>query len=83
MIGCSNPDCEFYPYYGMAPHRHVGVTEDPASIFGSTRVDPKETWPANFEPDPEAEGCGTWHCPECMRRLSTPATSPKEDDNKG
>ncbi len=62
-----------YPYYGVAPHKHD--TTRTGSIIGSTVIDPKESWPANFSPDYE-EGdditkpipglCGTYtHCQKC------------------
>jgi len=56
----------FYPEYGVAPHTH---NLDAASGWiGSTRLMPKELWPANFREDPEAPGCGTYtHCPMCGR----------------
>lgn len=45
------------PYYGHAPHMH--------NTDGTTTFAPKDQYPANFEPDPESEGLGTWHCPTC------------------
>lgn len=45
------------PYYGHAPHTH--------NSDGTTTFAPNSEWPANFEPDPEEEGLGTWHCPSC------------------
>ena len=49
----------------MAPHQHVGLTDNPASFIGSTRVEPCEKWPDNFSEDPECEGCGVWTCQAC------------------
>lgn len=51
-----------FPCYGVAPHKHVGLTDDHSSIFGSTRIIPKNEWPDNFEEDPDAPGCGTYYC---------------------
>ena len=55
-----------YPHYGLAPHRHVNLTNDPRSFIGSTRTEPKDQWPKNFTEDSDAEGCGVWHCPDCF-----------------
>lgn len=63
-LACPNPDCHHYPMYGMAPHKHVGVSS-PETFIGSTQVDPKESWPKNFFEDSEAPGCGTYVCPDC------------------
>ena len=62
---CTDPDgvcC--YPTYGMAPHMHD--MNKTGSAIGSTVFLPRSEWPDNFDPDPDAEGCGTWtHCPKC------------------
>lgn len=62
---CTDPDgvcC--YPTYGMAPHTHD--MNKTGSAIGSTVFLPRSEWPDNFDPDPDAEGCGTWtHCPKC------------------
>jgi hypothetical protein len=50
-------------WYGMAPHGH-GMSRT-GSIIGSTVVQPKDTWPPNFTPDPDADGCGVWTCEQC------------------
>jgi hypothetical protein len=66
MTKCGNPNCDQYPYYGMAPHKHKGVQWDvPRTILGSTVIEPKESWPRNFTEDPECPGLGVWSCPEC------------------
>ena len=53
-----------FPHYGLAPHWHD--LSKTGSILGSTVIDPKETWPENFDEDPEAPGLGTYaHCPKC------------------
>lgn len=50
-----------FPYYGLAPHKHVGK-----SMIGSTVILDKSEWPDNFHEDPECEGCGSYtHCPHC------------------
>ncbi len=49
-------------YYGVAPHRH---DLSGGSIIGSTRLLPREEWPANFDEDPEDPGCGIYHCDRC------------------
>jgi len=50
-----------YPYYGLAPHTHVGDR-----LIGSTKLKPKAEWPDNFCEDGEVPGCGIYtHCPEC------------------
>lgn len=55
-----------YPWYGLAPHGHD--LSKTGSIIGSTVIDDTDTWPANFEEDSEAPGCGTYaYCPECGR----------------
>lgn len=55
-------DVTVFPYYGTAPHthyKHNGV------LIGTAFASPEE-WPENFEPDPEAEGYGTYtHCLNC------------------
>lgn len=51
-----------FPYYGVAPHTHDTAN----GMIGSTRLLPKDQWPANFREDPDAPGCGTYtHCPRC------------------
>lgn len=58
-----------YPIYGLAPHTH-----EQAAIgewLGSTRLTDSQQWPANFLPDPDAPGCGTWFCPECREGMPT------------
>lgn len=59
---CANESCRegMYPHYGLAPHVHVG-----SSFIGSTRIEPRASWPKNFTPDPDCEGAGMWTCPDC------------------
>lgn len=45
---------ELYPQYGHAPHVH---TSGGTAFIGEP--------PANFIPDPDAPGLGTWYCPAC------------------
>lgn len=50
-----------FPYYGVAPHTHAA-----GPMLGSTRLLPREDWPANFTEDAEEPGLGTYtHCPHC------------------
>lgn len=60
---CKDPNHEWYPYYGVAPHTH---DLSGGSFIGSTRVEPKEKWPPNFKEDEEAPGCGVFYCPGCV-----------------
>ena len=69
-----------YPYFGVAPHRH-DLTRT-GSFVGSTVIEPRERWPANFTPDePDAEdggGCGVYtHCLACGAPDRIPAEQPK------
>ena len=53
-----------YPYYGVAPHTHD--TSGTSGWVGSTRLLSAQQWPANFAPDREDVGAGTYtHCLEC------------------
>lgn len=71
---CKNQNCDMYPYYGLAPHKHVGVLADrPETMIRSTVIKPKEAWPKNFEEDPESPGCGVYYCPDCLERKSSSA----------
>lgn len=60
---CDNPDHDLFPHYGVAPHKH---DMRGGSFIGSTRIEPKESWPQNFIEDPEEPGCGTYICPSCL-----------------
>lgn len=64
MTKCTNPNHDAYPYYGVAPHTH-DLTH---GVIGSTRIKPKDTWPANFQEltGPDDEGCGIYVCPTCL-----------------
>lgn len=69
---CSDPEsgeCA-YPYYGLAPH-NSHLREDGTTVaIGNTTFLPKEQWPDNFTPDPDAPNCGTYeYCPECGDKL--------------
>jgi hypothetical protein len=55
-----DPCFEIYPYYGVAPHKHVMSY---AGEIAVTFAIPKEEWPDNFVEDEDAPGCGTWFCP--------------------
>lgn len=62
---CKNLDCEAYPYYGMAPHKHDFSRAK--HWVGSTVVMPEKDWPRNFTPSIEARNVqGVWYCPECL-----------------
>lgn len=66
---CKNPHCDDYPYYGVAPHKHVGFSFNPntsITFIGSTVIKPKEDWPKNFVEDGENAGLGVYYCPECL-----------------
>lgn len=55
-----------FPYYGVGPHRHVGLTDNAASVIGSTVLEPKENWPENYKEDEECPGLGAYtHCLNC------------------
>lgn len=73
---CKNPDCNFYPHYGVAPHKcYYKLGKD--KIIGQSQLLPVSEWPKNFIPDlgegetaetlkyPKA--CGTYYCPECLK----------------
>jgi hypothetical protein len=61
MLPC--PHCDgIGVWYGLAPHTH---DLSQGTFIGSTRLEPKNTWPNNFHEDPECAGCGTWTCPVC------------------
>lgn len=78
-LRCPNPDCHHYPMYGLAPHRHVGVSS-PKTFIGSTVIDPKSDWPKNFHEDPESPGCGTYVCPDCGVGEDDSLTAGKEPE---
>ncbi|UGA37881.1 hypothetical protein JOS77_28750 [Chromobacterium haemolyticum] len=48
------------PYYGHAPHVHT------QPVGGTVFVGEP---PANFIPDPDAPGLGTWYCPSCKEGM--------------
>lgn len=64
---CENDDHDLYPHYGLAPHKHVGITSDPMSFIGSTKFDDKSEWPDNFVEDKQEPGMGTYYCPWCWK----------------
>ncbi|WP_043636006.1 hypothetical protein [Chromobacterium haemolyticum] len=49
-----------YPNYGHAPHVHA------KPVGGTVFIGEP---PANFIPDPEAPGLGTWYCPACKEGM--------------
>lgn len=63
---CTDPDgLGCFPVYGVGPHKHVGVTDDPNTWIGSTVHLPKDDWPENYQEDPDCPGMGTYWCPHC------------------
>lgn len=60
-----------YPYTGLAPHTHeVSKSEsgETAVLLGGTRFLPRACWPANYRPDINHRGLGTYtHCLNCGR----------------
>ncbi|MBK7366129.1 MAG: hypothetical protein IPI97_14525 [Nitrosomonas sp.] len=60
---CKNEDCEWFPFYGVAPHTHQ---LNNGSFIGSTRIKPKEEWPKSFIEDKQEPGLGTYYCPDCF-----------------
>lgn len=67
-MACSNPDCDMYPYYGVAPHRCGPII---GKGIGGSEALPVSEWPSNFLPDGEIAkegeypGCGMYVCPDC------------------
>ncbi|MGR2681604.1 hypothetical protein [Chromobacterium haemolyticum] len=49
-----------YPNYGHAPHVHT------KPVGGTVFVGEP---PANFIPDPDAPGLGTYYCPSCKEGM--------------
>lgn len=63
---CTDKDGNcFFPQYGVGPHKHEGMTDDPKSYLGSTVYLPKEEWPDNYKEDEECPGLGAYWCPKC------------------
>lgn len=60
---CDDGDgVSIFPYYGLAPHTH----EPAVPLVGSTRILPRDQWPANFEPDSEDASTGSYlYCLNC------------------
>lgn len=62
MNKCSNPDCNIYPFYGVAPHicyYKLGLSIGQSFFFN------KKDDPDNFVRDKYDPECGTYFCPEC------------------
>jgi hypothetical protein len=51
-----------YPYYGVAPHKHIPVDFKGHKGVGTKTLD-KSEWPKNFIEDSDCEGCGIYKCP--------------------
>jgi len=65
---CKNLQCDFFPLYGMAPHRHEFAQT--GHWIGSTVLLPEDSWPKEFIVDPTSKGAqGIWHCPECLNKI--------------
>lgn len=88
---CADPDCGFYPHYGVAPHECF-YKRGPEFTIGQSLLKPASEWPANFvvelEPGETAEtvqypgACGVYYCPTCLdgHPLQNP---PKASDGDG
>ena len=63
MPDCPNPACFTYPWYGIAPHWHEPSST--GTFADSTRMLPRDQWPAHFHEDPDVPGMGTYRCPFC------------------
>lgn len=79
---CKNPDCDVYPYYGVAPHICF-FRRGKQFKMGQSKLLPRNKWPRYFVED-TSEGskpgylpCGTYHCPKCL------AGVPKKPKRKG
>lgn len=59
-----------YPIYGVAPHECYWKI--PGAVIGESRILPKDRWPPNFTPDPDAPNCGTYECPACFGATHKP-----------
>ena len=64
MKKCKYEGHEYFPQYGVGPHRHDLSTN--GSFLNSTVPLRKEDWPKNYSEDPEVPGCGIYVCPECF-----------------
>jgi hypothetical protein len=54
-----------YPYYGVAPHKH-NLAKTGGDFIGSTEIEPRSEWPANFVEDEPGAECGVYtHCLYC------------------
>lgn len=66
---CTDEDGnECLPQYGLAPHDHIENND--GAIVATVFAD-KEFWPDNFEPDPDDENKGVWHCEFCYEKPAT------------
>jgi hypothetical protein len=75
---CAAPDCNLYPYYGVAPHICFYKRGDEFSIGQSIGLPPSQ-WPDNFVPDLEPgetaetvaypNACGVYYCPACKHGM--------------
>lgn len=64
---CTDEDGnECAPCYGLAPHNHI-FDDDSKTVL--TIFQKKDDWPDNFEPDPDCENMGLWHCEFCCGKI--------------
>lgn len=71
---CADPEHDFYPYYGVAPHECY-YKKGPEFRIGESTIHPVSEWPDNFvvelEPGETAEqaqaasACGVYYCSTC------------------
>ena len=66
MNKCENQECDLFPHYGLAPHKHD--LSKTGSFIGSTVVIDKKDWPKNFIEDESEPGMGTYYCPYCFEK---------------
>lgn len=74
-MACVNEQCDFFPFYGVAPHEHKvkdwrNLSANPAMWFNSTKVLSKKEWPESFVEDKDSPGCGTYYCPNCLKGIN-------------
>ena len=63
MSKCKYEGHDYFPQYGVAPHRH---DLSGGSFLNSTVPLKRVDWPKNFKEDPDCRGLGTYYCPGCF-----------------